>query len=146
MGHLNLGNLISLMPEAVRADSGLVLYRKDLLATGDTLAMAFEKEYKAFVEAYNAGTLSASQSQKRQESLQKQQQVLRAYAQEVEEKVTNLRRQLLEPILTRIDQAIKTLGKEGKYDVIFDSGTGSTLFAQDSEDLMPLLKQKLGLK
>ena len=92
IGHLNSGNIIALMPDAAKADSGLVLYRADLVAKGDSAAKAFEKEYKAFVEAYNAGTLAQVQIQKRQEALQKQQQTLQAYSQEIDQRIANLRR------------------------------------------------------
>jgi outer membrane protein len=146
IGHMNSGNVIALMPEAAKADSGLVLYRNELVAKGDSAAKAFEKDYKAFVEAYNAGTLSQQQVQKRQEDLQKRQQVLQSYAQEVDQRVANLRQQLLQPILTRLDEAIKAVGKEGNYQVIFDTSNGSTLFAQESDDITELVKKKMGLK
>jgi outer membrane protein len=146
IGHLNSGNIIALMPDAAKADSGLVLYRNDLVAQGDSLGKVFEKEYKAFVEAYNAGTLTAVQSQKRQEELQKMQQTLQNYAQEIEQRVQNVRRQLLQPILAKLDVAIQAVGKENSYTIIFDTSNGSTLYAQDSDDVAALVKAKLGLK
>lgn len=146
IGHLNAGNLISLMPDAIKADSGLILYKKDLVATGDSLGKVFEKEYKAFGEAYNAGTLSQTEVKKRQAELQKMQQSLQAYAQEVEQRVANLRRQLLQPILAKLDEAIRAIGKEGNYQVILDTSNGSALFAAESDDVSELVKKKLGLK
>ncbi len=146
IGHLNSGNIIALMPDAAKADSGLVLYRGELVAKGDSAGKAFEKEYKAFVEAYNAGTLSQIQQQKRQEELQKQQQILQNYAQEIDQRIANLRRQLLQPILAKLDEALQAVGKEGGYQAIFDSSNGSTLFAQESDDVSALVKAKLGLK
>lgn len=142
IGHMNSGNFLAQLPEVARADSGLVLYQKDLMLTGDTLAKAFEVEYKVFVEAYNAGTLSQQQTQKRQAELQKQQQTLQSYAQQVDERVANLRRQLLQPILTKLDEAIRAIAKENGYSFIFDTSTGGSLFAAESDDVTPLVKKK----
>ncbi len=146
VGHMNLGNLLAGMPEAGRADSTLVLYQKQESMKGDTLAKLFQAEYKVFVEAYNAGTLSSIQTQKRQEDLQKKQEMLKAYAQEVEQKVEILRKQLLQPILLKIDDAIKLIGKENGFSFIFDTSNGAMLFAQESEDVTALVKKKLDIK
>jgi outer membrane protein len=146
IGHLNSGNILALMPDAAKADSGLVIYRNELVAKGDSAGKAFEKEYKAFVEAYNAGTLAQIQIQKKQEELQNAQKVLQNYAQEIDQRIANLRRQLLQPILVKLDEAVHAVGKEGGYQAIFDSSTGSTLFAQESDDVSAQVKAKLGLK
>jgi outer membrane protein len=146
LGHINLGNLIAEMPEAARADSTLVLYQKQESMKGDSIAVLFQKEYKVFVEAYNAGTLSATQAQKRQEELQKQQQIIQAYANDVQQKVEILRKQLLQPILAKLDDAIRAIGVENAYTAIFDTSEGAMLFALESEDVTPLVKKKLGLQ
>ena len=54
--------------------------------------------------------------------------------------------QLLKPIFEKADAAIKAIGKEGGFQMIFDSSTFNVLlFAEDSADIMPLVKAKLGL-
>jgi outer membrane protein len=146
IGHLNSGNMLTFMPEAAKADTVLVIFRNGLMAKGDTLAMAFKKEYDAFMGAYNAGTLSAQQAQKRQADLENQQKALQAYGQDMEQQVATLRQQLLQPILAKLDEAIKAVAKENMFTIIFDTASGSSLYAQESDDIMPLVKQKLGIK
>ena len=145
IGHMNSGNLLAQMPEVAKADTALNFYQKELLIKGDTLAKVFENQYKVFVEAYNAGTLSAIQTQKRQEELKQQQQYLQAYAQKVEQDVATLRRTLLQPIMGKLEDAIRTVAKENGYSVIFDTSTGSTLYAAEGDDITPLVKKKLNL-
>ena len=53
---------------------------------------------------------------------------------------------LLKPIVDRAKKAIEEVGKENGYTYIFDSGIGTVLYSQDSDDIMPLVKKKLGLK
>jgi hypothetical protein len=48
--------------------------------------------------------------------------------------------------LAKVDVAIKAIGKENNYAFIFDTSTGGTLFALESEDITALVKAKLGLK
>ncbi len=146
IGHLNSGNILAMMPDAAKADSGLVIYRNELVAKGDSAGKIFETEYKTFVEAYNAGTLSQLQLQKRQDDLKQKQEALQNYSKEIDQRIANLRRQLLQPILAKLDEALDAIGKEGGYQAIFDSSTGHTLFASESDDVTEMVKKKLGLK
>ena len=84
IGHTNAGNLLALMPEAAKADSVLVIFRNEKMMKGDSMGKLFEREYKAFVEAYNAGTIAAAQAKQRQEDLQKAQQYLQNYGRQME--------------------------------------------------------------
>jgi outer membrane protein len=146
IGHTNASALLALMPEAGRADSVLVIFRNEKMMKGDSMGKLFEREYKAFVEAYNAGTVSAAQAQKRQEELQKAQQYLQNYGRSIEEDLATLRRQLLQPLVVKLDEAVRAVGKEGNYQAIFDTSNGSALFAAEADDVTPLIKAKLGLK
>ena len=42
-------------------------------------------------------------------------------------------------------KAIDEVAKEGEFTFIFDSGSGSFLFAAESENIINLVKSKLGL-
>ena len=53
---------------------------------------------------------------------------------------------LLKPIIDRAKKAIEDVAREGGYTYILDSGTASVLYSQDSDDIMPQVKKKLGLK
>ncbi len=146
IGYLNSRNLLVEMPDVAKSDSILVLYQKQLSVQGDSMGKAFQEEYKVFVSAYQAGTLAQVQLQKRQADLQKKQAALQAYAKDAEQKMGILRKQLLQPILARMDDAIRAIGKEGQYSMIFDTSVGDTLYAQEGIDLAPMVRQKLGLK
>ena len=51
---------------------------------------------------------------------------------------------LTKPIVDRAKKAIEDVAREGGYTYIFDGA--ALLYSQDSEDIMPLVKKKLGLK
>jgi outer membrane protein len=146
IGHLNSGNVLALMPDVAKADSVLKIYQAQMMFKRDTIIKQFETEYQAYMGAKKAGTLSATQDQKRQESLQKQQQAIQQYSQGIEQNVETLKKQLLQPILNRLDVVLQAIGKEGGYQVIFDTSTGASLFANESEDIMVEVKKRLNLK
>ncbi len=144
-GHLNSGNLLELMPEVKLANDSLKMFGELMGARRDAMGKNFQAAVEAYQKDVAAGTLTPLQAQARETDLQKMQSEGQQFEQSQQE-ITNLRRQqLLDPILTKVDIAIKAVGKEGAFAMIFDTSTGATLFAMDSEDLMPLVKKKLGI-
>ena len=58
----------------------------------------------------------------------------------------NLKRQeLITPILDKARKAIEDVAKEENFTYIFDASTGNILYAEKSENILPLVKAKLGL-
>ncbi len=145
-GHLNFGNLIALMPETKKADEQLKVLRDSLVAKGEVMAKAFQEKYIAALQEVQEGKLSPLQQQKMQEELEREQQNLANYEQEVGQKVQARREELLKPIIDKAEKAIEDISKENGYVLVFDTSVfNAVLFAQESDDLMPLLKAKLGL-
>ncbi|HRI35447.1 MAG TPA: OmpH family outer membrane protein, partial [Saprospiraceae bacterium] len=64
------------------------------------------------------------------------------YQQSAQESLNKRRQELLAPLLNRIDEAIKAIGKEASYTFIFDSSAG-LIFYPESEDITPLILKKL---
>ncbi len=145
-GHLNFGNLVVLMPEAAAADEALEAYQKELVAKGEEMAATFQEEYGAFVVAVQSGEVPPKDQQARQQALQQKQQEIVAYEQELIQKVQQKRQELLAPIVEKAEKAIAEVAKENGYVMIFDTSSfNAILFAQDSDDVMPLVKAKLGI-
>lgn len=145
-GHLNFGNLISAMPATKSANSELEAYQKQLVAKGEDMAKKFQAEYQQLVADAQSGDETPANLQKREAALQKKQQEIVAYEQEVAQKVQKKRNELLEPIIQQAEAAIDEVAKANGYKMIFDSSVfNSILFAQDSDDIMPLVAKKLGV-
>lgn len=145
-GHLNMGGLVSLMPETKMADTVLAEYQKQLVAKGEDMAKNFQDKYTKFVAAAKAGELTALQQQSQQEDLQKDQNALMQYQQEINDKMTGKRDELLKPILEKAEKAVTEVAKTNGYLMIFDTSIfNSVLFAQDADDVMSLVMAKLGI-
>jgi len=144
-GHMNLGNLLELLPDTKKADDAIKAFAGTLGAKDDSLGRALQAGAELLQKEYDSGVLTPLQAQQRQAELQKQQEFLQKFEQEANQMVTAKREELLKPILTKIDEAIKAVAKENGYSMIFDTSTGAMLFANETDDVTELVKKKLGL-
>ena len=53
---------------------------------------------------------------------------------------------LFKPISDRALKAIEDVAKEKGYQYVFDKARGGLLYAGDTDDVLPFVKTKLGLK
>lgn len=146
-GHLNFGSLISSMEETKAADSELEAYRKQLVTKGEDMAKKFRQDFEAVFKDAQAGNLTPVQQQEKEQELSKRRDEIIAYEQEVIEKVEAKRQELLSPIIQRAENALREVAAENGYVMIFDTSVfNAVLFAEDSDDVLPLLKAKLGIE
>lgn len=144
-GHMNLGNLLESMPETKAANDKLKVYADSLTAVDEKLTKAFQEAYAKLEKEYNAGEITPVQAQTRQAELQKQQEDIQKFEQQAQQMIAARREDLLKPILTRVEDAVKAVATENSYLMIFDTSSGAFLFAAESDDVSPLVKKKLGM-
>jgi outer membrane protein len=145
-GHLNFGNVLTLMPETKTADETLKKYQEELVAKGEEMAKKFQESYTKALAEVREGKLSPLQQQRLQNDLEKEQQTIADYEEEISEKIQTKREELLRPIVDKADKLIEEIAKANGYVLIFDTSAFNTiLFAQDADDVMPLVKAKLGI-
>lgn len=145
-GHMNYGNLLEQIPELKSGNTQLETYRNKLVEEGQGKAAKWEAEVQEFQKKAQDGLLTGLQIKQAEEKLGKEQKALAAMEQDVIDKVTKKRNDILKPILDKVDAAVKAVGKENGYAMIFDSSLYNfILSAEDSDDVAPLVKKKLGL-
>ncbi len=144
LAHLNSGNLLEMMPDVRQANKQLEAYQKQLTAKGQTMSKQFQDKYQKYMQ--EGQSLTDAERSTREGALQKEQEKIAKYSQEVQTNLEKKRQTLLKPILERVDGVIKTVAKENGYSFVFDTSGGATLFSNQSEDILALVKGKLGLK
>lgn len=145
-GYLNSQELILLLPEAKVADKEIENYQKQLAAAFEKKVTNFQSDAAALEKKAQEGGMSQVEIQDAGAKLQQRQQALQKEEYDLTEKLGKKRNDLLKPILDKIDKAIKEVGKENGYVMIFDSsGMNVMLYHDTSKDVMPLVKAKLGL-
>ncbi|MBR6440861.1 MAG: OmpH family outer membrane protein [Bacteroidales bacterium] len=144
LGHINSNELMQIMPGRDSAQAALQKDVEDLQAEMETM----KKEYENRVNDYLAkkDQLSELIRKTKESDLQAMGARIEEFQQNAQKQLEERQEALLKPIIDRAKKAIEEVGKENGYTYIFDAGVGAVLYSQDSDDIMPLVKKKLGLK
>ncbi len=142
-GYINFGNLLSDLPEVVKADSLLRVYQDSLVTVGTAKGKAFEAEYKAYMELQQAGKMPPVEAKKKEAELQQKSQAMQSMQQEMQQMVEKKRSSLLDPIIGKVKDAITAVGKENKYEMIFDVSSGAMMYAAPGDNILELVMKKL---
>ena len=143
-GYINSQELLQVMPEFKKADADLQAYAKSFQEQLETMG----KEYQKKGQEYQTGEKSMTDAVKevKQKELIDLQTRMESTQQSAQEKVAKKREELLAPILDKADKAIKDVAKEKAYDYVFDASQGQILYANETNNILPLVKTKLGIK
>lgn len=144
-GYINSAALLSELPEVKAADSEIETYQKQLMSSGEAMVKAFETKYNEYAKQVADGVLSKVQMQEKEGELGLEQQKIQQYEVEVQQKIMKKRDELYQPILDKVKVAIETVGEENGYTMIFDASNGTILHANATDDVMNLVKTKLGI-
>jgi len=142
-GYIDSSELLSLMPEKKKAEGELQTFAKSL----ESQLGAMQAEYQASVQDYqaNEATYDDLVKQDKISEITNLEQRIQAFQQNAQNALQKKEQELLEPILAKARTAIEDVAKEGKFTFIFDSSMGSILYADENENVMLLVKKKLGL-
>ena len=145
-GYMNSLELLSLMPEVKSADTALDKYSKEL----DDLAGKMYNEYQTKAQDAQAkkdkNLLTPDQEEIVVKELADMEKRISDFQASAEDKVGAKKQKLYEPIMKKVNDAIQTVAKANGYTYIFDASSGALLFANESDDVLPLLKKQLNLK
>jgi len=143
-GYISSSDLLQAMPDRVKADSDLAKYARSFQQELETMG----KEYQTKVQQFQSGekTMTDAMKEVKMKEIQDLQNRIESTQQSAQEKVAQKKQELYGPILDKADKAIKEIAKEKAYDYIFDASQGALLYAKEGDNILPLVKAKLGLK
>jgi outer membrane protein len=142
IGYINLNEVIATMPEAKKADSSLAQYQEALIAD----AKEKEQTLNADIQKFNADSAKMSQAVKdlKRKKLQEQYQSLAQEDQRIQQELQKKQEELSVPIQKKAIDAVNTAAKEAGYTYVFLKE--ALLVSPPADDLLPLVKKKLGIK
>ena len=143
LGHINSNDLMQIMPGRDSAQTTLQAEVQELEATLKSMQSEMEKRYNDYMENQSGWTELIRQTKQRE--IQDMGARIQEFQENAQKQLQQREADLLKPIIDRAKKAIEEVGKERGYTYIFDSGVGALLYQQDSEDIMPQVKKKLGL-
>ena len=142
-GYIDSQELLMLMPERKTAETEVQEFAKSLEAQLGSMTA----EYQQSVQEYQANetTYTDLVKQDKVAEITSLEQRIQAFQQNAQQSLQAKEQELLEPILTKAREAIENVATEGGYTYIFDKSIGSILYAKESENVLSLVKKKLGL-
>jgi len=146
-GHINSDELIQSLPEFDSASVKLQKFQTELVNALELMQVdlnnrsdAYNKDVKNYTEVVK---------QVKEQELVDLNRRIQEFQQSAQEQLTTRQTELFQPIMEKVDKALKDVGKENGFVYIFTIGQGSPLVYFDetkSVNVMPLAKAKLGIK
>ena len=144
LGHINSTQLLSIMPETKNADSTLQKFGASLESQLKTMTAEYQNKIADF-KTKEASMADPIRDAKMKEISDLEERI-QAFQESAQSSMQKKKEEIYSPIIKKAEEAINQIAKEKNYSYIFDTSVGAVLFAQDSEDILPIVKTKLGLK
>jgi len=141
-GYISTQELISIMPEAAKADTTLRQLNEALVQNlrdkESTLQASVDKFYK------DSLTLSPAVKEVKRTDLQKMYQDLGGEEQRIQQQLQQKQQELMTPIYKKALDAIQAVAKENGYSFVFEKE--SVLVGPPGDNLITLVSKKLNIK
>lgn len=142
-GHIDFSSLIQMMPGQDSINSAYETYAKGL--SNQLTTMQAELENKQMDFQAKEPTMSNIIKQTKEKELQDLYNRLVDFQQQAQQDLQNYENELLKPLIDKARKAIEKVAEENGYTYILNSTQGMVLYSQPSNDVMPLVKTKLGI-
>ena len=142
-GYIDSQELLVLMPERKTAENEIANFAKSLEAQLGSMTAEYQESLQEYQS--NEATYTDLVKQDKIAEITGLEQRIQAFQQNAQQSLQGKEQELLEPILTKARKAIEDVANEGDFTYIFDKSAGSILYAKESENVLSLVKKKLGL-
>ena len=144
LGHINSTELMELMPGRDSAQKVLQDYAKSLDEQLTLMNNEFQTKYQDYMT--NEATFLEPIKQMKQKELLDLQTRIDDFKTQAQDLLSKKESELVQPLIDKAKKAIDEVAVEKGYNYIFDTGTGALIYYQDSDDIMPFVKVKLGIQ
>ncbi|MCB0794738.1 MAG: OmpH family outer membrane protein [Flavobacteriales bacterium] len=144
LGHIDRQAMMLMLPERKGAEEKMQAFAKSL----DERLKAMAAEYQQKVTEAQAAESTMTQTER--EMAIREISELEGRIQDAQEKaqedLAKQEEELLRPMVERTNKVIEEVAKEKGFTYIFDTSTGMVLYWDSGEDILPLVKEKLGIQ
>jgi len=145
LGHINIQDLFDVMPERDTAQKKLENIAQQFENTLEELQVEYNKKLENYQK--NINTMSDLIRTTKENELQDLMQRIQQFQVQAEQDLSRQRSGLFLPIQEKALKAINEVAEENGFTYIFDMSAGIVLFAaENTEDILPMVKEKLGLE
>ncbi len=144
LGHIDSNELMAMMPGRDSAQKVLEAFAKDLEDQLTIMSNEFDTKYAEYLE--NADKWIEVVRQAKEQELVDLKSRIEKFQETAKNMLAQEEAKLVQPLIDKAKKAIEDVAVEKGYTYIFDTGVGALLYYQDSDDIMPFVKAKLGIQ
>lgn len=144
IGHVNTSEILQVIPGRDSAQQALTRYASELEQQLQIMMKEFETKYAEYQANETKWTELVKRSKER-ELVDLQNRILE-FQENAQNELQKKESELIEPLIRRLQNAIRDVAKERGYTYVLDASSGALLFYEDGDDITPLVKKKLGIQ
>jgi len=131
------------MPETDSLQNELKNYADYLDQQMNAMAMEYQSKVTDYQD--NVATMSDLIRQTKEKEITDLQARIQAFQQSADQDLQAKQAELFNPLIEKVKNAIDEVGRENSYTYILDVGAGAVIFYEGGDDVLPLVKKKLGI-
>lgn len=146
IGFTRIDYIISQMPESKQVESQLTIQQTQVESEVKRLQKEFDEKYAAYQKT--GSQLTETVRKDRETELQNLQTRIQEFSRSAQESLQKKYKQLISPILSKVQQAIDTVAKQSGYHFILNVGAGGSsdvLYASEENNITDLVIKQLGI-
>jgi outer membrane protein len=134
------------LPEIDSAQFKLHKFQKELVNALELMSVELNNKNDAYTK--DSKNLTDIVKRTKEQELADMQRRIQEFQSSAQQQLQDKQAELFQPIMAKVDKAIKEVGKENGFLYVFDVAKGALLYFDEtkSTNIMPLAKSKLGLK
>lgn len=144
-GYINLEEVVALMPERNDAQIKLEKLNTDYTSMLETMQVEFNNKYQELQK--NAATYTEAVRQLKERELQDLQTRMNDYYTKANQELEKSGNELLAPIIKKAEDAIKKVGRDNGFMIIFDEAARPMAYYDEKTlvNALPMVKKELGI-
>ena len=144
LGYINMSELTSVMPEAARIDAELKEYEQSLGQLYQDMLKEAENKSALFVK--DSLRMTPTMRELKRNEIVELNNKLQNWSKTAQDIYNQKSQEKLGPIFKKALEVVNTTAKEAGYTHVLDSSNNGMVKAPPENDLLPLVKSKLGIK
>lgn len=144
-GHVNFQEIMSMMPERDSAQQELQEYNQMLQREMQNMQNEYSQKLQKYTD--NQDSYSDLVRKSKERELQEMQRRIQEFQSTGQQDFQQKQSEVLQPIMQKIENAVKRVGEKHGFIYIFDTSAGGVLYkSEQSENLLPMVKKELGIQ
>jgi len=143
IGYVSMNELIASMPEAKKADSSLQEFQAALAQNFEDQKKVFNEE-DSLLNSKDTAKYTKAQLEIKRKNIGELYLKLQGYQQQASQQMQQKQQELVAPIQKKAVDTIQSVAKESGYTYVFLKD--ALVAYPPADDLLPLVKKKLGIK